>query len=302
METSLSHFVLRGSVALLKDEALIADLAKRVNIPINSTSSPGLVAASQQDPWSQAGKYGLGWLYFGVILIVATSAKYLYHYWGDKIRTALHKQEVINSAKTTSPDSPYELPSAISAMTDSSNRHFFPSRGPLPGQPKEGHTMSSFAPINNTIAVFRWIFYRPIPVLKIWRLQFVFPSLGVTVLVLVGTAFCILYVFLPQPLYYQSMAYGSPPMAIRAGMLSVALLPWVVALASRANFISVVTGIGHDRLNVLHRWSAYICLLLALIHAIPFWVQSIRDPDGFATFKLYFHQRYYIFGTGIAAL
>ena len=302
METSLSRFVLRGRDAVLEGEAMMADLVKRINIPINSTSPPGLVAASLQDPWSRAGKYGLGWVYFGVILLVATSAKYLYHYWGDKISTALHKQEVINAAKATSPDSPYELPSAISAMTDSSNRHFFPSRGPLPGQKKEDHTMSSFAPINNAIAVFRWIFYRPIPVLKIGRVQFVFPSLGVTVLVLLGTAFCVLYVFLPQPLYYQSMAYGSPPMAIRAGMLSVALLPWIIALASRANFISVVTGIGHDRLNVLHRWGAYICMLLALIHAIPFWVQSIRDPDGFATYKLYFHQQYYIFGTGIAAL
>src|ERR1700733_14675387 len=132
METSLSHFVLRGRAAVLEGEALVVDLGKRVNIPINSPSAPGLVAASLQDPWSQAGKYGLGWVYFGVILLLATSAKYLYHYWGDKIRTALHKEEVINLAKTTSPDSPYELPSAISAMTDSSNRHFFPSRGPLP--------------------------------------------------------------------------------------------------------------------------------------------------------------------------
>jgi predicted ferric reductase len=302
MDGTLSHFVATRGGVILGAEALMADLVKRVKIPINSTSSPGLVAASLQDPWSRSAKYGLGWLYFSLILLLATSAKYLYHYWGDKIRTALHKEEVINSAKTASPDSPYELPSAISATTDASNRHFFPSRGPLPEQANEGTSMSSFAPINNVIAVFRWIFYRPMPVLRIWRIEFVFPSLGVTVLVLLGTAFCVLYCFLPKPLYYQSMAYGSPPVAIRAGMLSVALLPWIVALSSRANFISIVTGIGHDRLNVLHRWGAYVCLLLALIHAIPFWVQSIRDPIGFATFKLYFNQPYYIFGTGIAAL
>src|SRR5271169_6688626 len=101
METSLSHFVLRRRGAVLEGEALMADLVKRINIPINSTSSPGLVAASLQDPWSRAGKYALGWVYFGVILLVVTSAKYLYHYWGDKISTALYKQEVINAAKTT---------------------------------------------------------------------------------------------------------------------------------------------------------------------------------------------------------
>ena len=302
METSLSHLVARRRDITLEGEAFVADLVRRVKIPINSTSSPGLVAASLQDPWSKAGKYGLGWLYFGLIVLLATSAKYLYHYWGDKIRTALHKEEFLNSAKAISPDSPYEMSSALSNTTDASHRHFFPSRGPLPSQAEEDTTMSSFAPINNVVALFRWIFYRPIPVLRIWRLEAVFPSLGVTVLVVCGTAFSLLYCFIPQPLYYSSMAYGSPPVAIRAGMLSVALLPWIVALAARANFISIITGIGHDRLNVLHRWGAYICLLLALIHAIPFWVQSIRDPNGFATFKLYFNQQYYIFGTGIAAL
>jgi predicted ferric reductase len=55
-------------------------------------------------------------------------------------------------------------------------------------------------------------------------------------------------------------------------------------------------------LNVLHRWGGYLCLLMALIHTIPFYIQSNRDKDGFATYKLYFTQQYYIFTTGIAAL
>ncbi len=305
-ELNMAGLLSRGGDVSKQAEALVADLVKRVNIPINSTSSPGLVAAVQQDPWKSAGKYGLGWLYFGLILLLAATTKYLYQLWGDKIRTALHKEEFINSAMTMSPDSPYELPSAISATTADSHRHFFPARGPLPGEEEAQASMWNITIINNVIALFRWIFYRPIPALRIWKLHFVFPSLGVVVLVLAGLAFCMLYTFLPQPYYYPSMAYGSPPLAIRAGFLSLALLPWIVALASKANFISVMTGIGHDRLNVLHRWAAYLCILLALIHAIPFWIQSARDPNGFAIFKLYFNLPgnggFYIFGTGIAAL
>lgn len=304
MESSVAELVARHEDIMQGPEAMIADLAKRVNIPINSTSTPGLIAAVQQDSWKNASKYGNGWIYFGIIVLLAATAKYLYQYWGDRIRTALHKEEVLNSANKSSPDSPYELPSAISAMTDGSNRHFFPTRGTLPGQTTE--ESSGFAPLNNVIALCRWIFYRPIPALKIGKLHIVFPSLGVIVLVFLALTFLVLYTFLPQPYYYESMAYGSPPLAIRAGFMSLTLLPWIVALASKANFISFMTGIGHDRLNVLHRWGAYLCILFALIHAIPFWVQSARDPVGFAIFKLYFTNlptpQFYIFGTGIAAL
>ena len=301
-----AELVSRGEHIFLEVESIAMDLAKRVNIPINSTTPPALVAAIQQDPFSQSAKYGLGWVYFGLILLLVATAMRWYHYWGDKIRTALHKEEFMNSAMSWSPESANELPSALSVLTDGSTRHFFPTKGPLPGQQhQKQEKMATFAALNNTIALFRWLFYRPIPVLRIGKVRIVFPSLAVTVLVLLGLAFCILYTFLPQPMYYSSMSFGSPPVSIRAGMLSVAMMPWIIALASKANFISVLTGIGHDRLNVLHRWGAYICLLLALIHAVPFWYQSIRDPNGFSIYKLYFNQpspSFYIFGTGIAAL
>ena len=298
-QRATADMVSRGSHVILEAEELARGLMKRVKIPINSTSSPALVAAVKQDPFSQAGKYGLGWFYFCIILLLVTGAIRCYHWWGDKIRRALFKEEIINSANIISPESEYELPSA---MTDNSTRYFFPAKGPLPEKYKSQATISSFAPLNNAIAVFRWIFYRTIPVLKIGKLKIVFPSLAVVVIVTIAFVFCVLYCFVPQPLYYQSMSYGSPPLAIRAGMLSVAMMPWIVALSSKANFITIVTGIGHERLNVLHRWAGYLSLFLALVHAVPFWVQSARDAGGFAIFKLYFSQQYYIFSTGIAAL
>ncbi|KIW89750.1 uncharacterized protein Z519_09907 [Cladophialophora bantiana CBS 173.52] len=287
------------------------DLVKRVNIPINSTTPPALVAAIQHDPFKNASKYGLIFVYIGIILVLSTTFKRLYYYWGDKIRTALYKEEVINSASTLSPlgASPhqgygdYELPSAISAQTDGSTRHFFPPTGPLVAEKvQQQAAVSAIAPLNNTIALFRWIFYRPIPAIKIGKWSFTFPSLGVVVVMLICLVSSLLYCFLPSPLFYASMAYGSPPLAVRAGMMSVSLLPWVVMLANKANPVAFLTGIGAERLIVLHRWTAYLCVIFAIIHAVPYWYQSVTDPAGFATFKLYFNQQYWVYTTGIAAI
>lgn len=287
------------------------ELVKRVNIPINSTTPPALEEAIQHDPFNQAGKYGLLFVYVGIILVVCATLMRLYYYWGDKIRTALYKEEVINSASSISPVgfSPYhgyadyELPSAISAQTDGSTRHFFPIKGPLMAEKQmQQAAVSAIAPLNNTIAFFRWIFYRPIPQLRIWKYRFTFPSLGVLAAMLIALVASMLYCFLPQPLFYASMSYGSPPLAVRAGMLSVSLLPWVVVLATKANPVTFLTGISHERLIVIHRWAAYLCVIFAIIHAIPYWYQSVKDPDGFATFKLYFNQQYWVFTTGVAAI
>ncbi|KAF7507173.1 hypothetical protein GJ744_010855 [Endocarpon pusillum] len=275
------------------------DLVKRIKIPINSTSPQGLRDASKQDPWAQSGKYGLGWVYLSVILLLFATALRCYHLWGDKIRTAQYKEEVINSSTVISPEPEYEL---TSARTFRSTQRFFPSNGKLPEKPKEESAVSTIAPLNNIVSLFRWIFYRPVPALRIGRLCIVFPSLGATAVVVISLIFCILYTFIPQPFYYESISYGSPPLAIRAGMISVAMMPWIIGLSMKANFITFLTGIGHERLNVLHRWGGYLCLLMALIHTVPFYIQAHRDRGGFETYKLYFTQQYYIFTTGIAAL
>src|SRR5438034_11515563 len=89
-------------------EDSLVSLAKRINITLDSTSSPEQIAASKQDPWSKSSKYALGWVYFSIVLLVLTSTVRLYHVWGDKIRTALYKEDTINSGKAASPGSDYE--------------------------------------------------------------------------------------------------------------------------------------------------------------------------------------------------
>ena len=274
-------------------------LVERVNIPVTSKSPVGLIAASKQDPWSQSGQYALGWVYFCIILLIATCLVRIYHLWTDKIRRALYKEEVVKSSKTSSPDSDYEM---VNLHTNNSAVKFFPRAGNLPDQPKADSTVSSIAPLNNTLAFVRWVFYRPLPMLTFRKRQLSLPSSGAALVILAAVAFTVLYSFLPRPLYYASIGFGSPPLAIRSGMIAVALMPWIIALSMKANMISMLTGIGHERLNVLHRWGGYLCLLLSLIHTIPFYIAPLWDQGGFAVFQSYFSGQYYIYLTGIAAL
>ena len=277
-------------------------LDKRINIPCcNSTSPAGLVEASTVDPWSQSGKYALGWTYFCIILLVISIAKRIYHLWTDKIRTALFKADIESSSKTASPDSDFEL-SAL--PTDRSTKQFFPRSGPLPPPPKTQSSLSSLFIVNLTMALFRYTFYRPMPVVVIKRLRkrmrpIILPSPAILLLVLAATAFTICYCFIPQPLFWTSIQFGSPPLAIRAGMISVAMMPWIIALSIKANFITFITGIGHERLNVLHRWLAYLCMSLAIIHTVPFYITPIWDHGGLSVFRTYFPATgVYIYATG----
>ncbi|EMD40636.1 hypothetical protein CERSUDRAFT_111219 [Gelatoporia subvermispora B] len=54
----------------------------------------------------------------------------------------------------------------------------------------------------------------------------------------------------------------------RAAHLASCQLPLIVALAGKNNIISFFTGVGHEKLNVLHRAAARTCLIFLWIHAI----------------------------------
>ncbi|KAK1825145.1 hypothetical protein LTR12_000434 [Friedmanniomyces endolithicus] len=300
--------ILHDAASLIEREVLASapSLNKRILIPCcNSSSPPGLVEAATRDPWQKSGKYALGWVYFSMILLILTSILRWYNYWNDKIRVAVHKDSVEQAMKPASPDTDYEL-SALE--TDKSTKMFFPREGPLPSSAEPAKEEASFANsriLNSVVAISRRMFYYPIPAVNVrkgWQ-PIVFPSIGTIAVVTAALAFVILYSFVPQPLFYQGIEFGSPPLAIRAGMLAVAMIPWIVGLSMKANFISIMTGIGHERLNVLHRWLAYMCLLLSLIHTVPFYVTPIWDQGGLTVFKSYFqNQNFYIYGTGLAAL
>ncbi|KAF2770243.1 ferric reductase-like protein like transmembrane component [Teratosphaeria nubilosa] len=53
---------------------------------------------------------------------------------------------------------------------------------------------------------------------------------------------------------------------VRAGWLAVAQVPLIVLLVGKHNLIGLCTGVSYERLNVLHRWTARMTLLLAIFH------------------------------------
>ena len=71
------------------------------------------------------------------------------------------------------------------------------------------------------------------------------------------------------------------------------------ATASKANWITLVTGVTHEKLQVFHRWISYAFLILALMHTFPFIVWHIRNHDMVDQFTM---SNTFEYWTGIVAL
>ncbi|TQN71938.1 Ferric/cupric reductase transmembrane component 7 [Colletotrichum shisoi] len=277
-----------------------AQLVKRIAITPKPDSPAGLIEALTVDPWAKSGKYGMGWTYFALALMGTVLLMRFWHFWQDKIRQAIYKQEVEEyyaNLYNTDPDYAH-------AVHTGQAQHFFPdSDGLGEKQFKPRAHFSSVGFVNDTLALFRWVFYRPIPDFAWGSHRFTFSSLAVVTCGLIALAFVTLYCFLQQPLYWRSIQFGSPPVAIRSGMIAVALTPWIIVTSMKANVMSILIGIGPERLNVFHRWAGYLCLFLSLVHTIPFYVQPVWDDGGMDVFsRLFDGGSGAIYGTGIACL
>ncbi|KAK3905027.1 hypothetical protein C8A05DRAFT_31182 [Staphylotrichum tortipilum] len=285
----------------------LAGLTKRIKIPLAPNSPPGLVQALTVDPWSQSGKYALGWTYFALGLGGLAVFMRIWHYWQDKIRQAIYKQDMekhFQNLYSLDPEWDRTAALATGVTGTESRRHFFPDEQAVENKNfKPKAHFSSVGFVNDTLALFRWVFYRPIPDI-VWRKhRFTFSSLAVLGCVFIAVCFVTVYCFLQQPLYWQSIRFGSPPLAIRSGMMAVAMTPWIIATSTKANILTLITGIGPERLNVFHRWLGYLCLFLSLIHMIPFYVQPVWEDGGMEVFEALFPPGSgIIYGSGIACL
>jgi hypothetical protein len=97
------------------------------------------------------------------------------------------------------------------------------------------------------VSVFRFLIYR-----KPWFLHGCPPAAAA--LILVFTVFSFAWVFSIRPFYGgQTPMNGSPLLAVRAGWFALATTPFIFALATKKNFISLTTGISYEQLNVYHR-------------------------------------------------
>lgn len=135
-------------------------------------------------------------------------------------------------------------------------------------------------PIRKLVALNRYLSYRS---LRINALDWNSAPLGILLLGAVGTIFFFSMTLGPKPYYWpntHTLSYGdSPPLATRAGWMSLACLPFVFATAGKSNLITLVTGVSYDKLQVFHRWISYAMYVLALIHTFPFIVHNIWNGD-----------------------
>ncbi|KAG0652140.1 Ferric cupric reductase transmembrane component 7 [Hyphodiscus hymeniophilus] len=102
-------------------------------------------------------------------------------------------------------------------------------------------------------------------------------SLGVALFIGLGVLFLAIATFVQRPYYRARLGFGSSPLAVRSGMMALALTPIIVALSGKYNAVTLITGIGHEKLNVLHRYMGYAYLILSIIHTVPFIVKPLQD-------------------------
>jgi hypothetical protein len=140
-------------------------------------------------------------------------------------------------------------------------------------------------------AAGRLIFYRRLPPRGPIRFLDASPNVGTLSFILITLIFLLGLTFAARPYYREHLGYGSPPIAIRTGLMAFACVPILVALGGKANIVTLFTGISHERLNVIHRWVAWMSFGLSLIHSIPFFIASVQDKGngGMARLKSEFY-------------
>jgi len=89
------------------------------------------------------------------------------------------------------------------------------------------------------------------------------PPVGTILLILSYLAFVLALEFTNNNV---SGAQHDQALSVRAAWLAIAQVPLIVLLVGKNNLISMMTGVSHERLNVLHRWAARTMLLMAIFH------------------------------------
>ena len=135
-------------------------------------------------------------------------------------------------------------------------------------------------------AAARYIAYRRIKLRPLNALGL--PPYGILAFLLSTVLLLVVLTFAVKPYYRDHLGYGSPPLAIRSGLMAFACTPILIALAGKANVITLLTGVSHEKLNIVHRWVAWMCFGLSVVHTVPFFVASYTD-GGYANVRMQFY-------------
>ncbi|KAL6451535.1 FRE7 Ferric/cupric reductase transmembrane component 7 [Candida maltosa Xu316] len=102
-------------------------------------------------------------------------------------------------------------------------------------------------------------------------------SVGSASYMSIASLYLLCYCLVPHFWYRGCMGFGSPPLAVRAGLMATALTPFIYVLAGKSNAITLLTGVSYEKLNTFHQYTGVACFVLSVIHTIPFIYQNIAE-------------------------
>ncbi|CAI5760365.1 unnamed protein product [Candida verbasci] len=144
------------------------------------------------------------------------------------------------------------------------------------------------------ISYCRFVGYKQVPK---YLTYLSFPnSVGSTLYMMISALYLFCYCLVPHFWYRGCAGFGSPPLAVRAGMMATALTPFIYILAGKSNAITLLTGISYEKLNVYHQYVGVCTLVLSIIHTIPFIHQDLVEGGSGHLHMNFISDRYYYSG------
>ncbi|KAK7696287.1 hypothetical protein QCA50_000941 [Cerrena zonata] len=139
---------------------------------------------------------------------------------------------------------------------------------------KSSSKSTRLSPVDRIAAFCRYATARQF---RIKALGWYSPPLAAVIVVAGMILFFTALTFGQHPYQWPNMEMGhSAPLATRSGWISIAIIPFMIAFATKVNWITALTGTSHEKLQVFHRWSALIMYVTSLIHSFLFIWNSIH--------------------------
>ncbi|KAJ7881787.1 FAD-binding domain-containing protein [Mycena olivaceomarginata] len=153
-------------------------------------------------------------------------------------------------------------------------RHSVLSLGVLGAAPAPATRTSTAGAFDQLVALASYTTSRS------WRLKafgYYTPPLAAMLAVVIMIIWVMMVMLTVKPFYWPNPAMGySPPIATRTGWISLGIMPFMIAFATKSNYVALLTRSSHERLQVFHRWSALLMYITSLVHTFPFIVEDIN--------------------------
>ncbi|KAI5970813.1 FRE7 [Candida margitis] len=150
----------------------------------------------------------------------------------------------------------------------------------------KSNTNTAVSLVDVLISYCRFVGYKQTPM----QLQYFcsFPkSVGAALFMSLSTLYLACYCFVPHYWYRPCIGFGSPPLAIRAGLMATALMPFIYILSGKSNIITLLTGISYEKLNTYHQYFGVAAFVLSIVHTVPFIYQFLQESGA-----AYMHDRF----------